>query len=125
MSATSSVMARAVVPGCRRKTPIPWSATRQRSKGRKMVVVLDNARYHHAKLLQPYRHRHRQYLELWFLPPYSPQLAPVERVWKLARRLATHNLHFGGLEELQYAAESCFNRWRKPNPVLKKLCGIT
>jgi len=26
---------------------------RRRSRNRKMVVVLDNARYHHAKLLKP------------------------------------------------------------------------
>ncbi len=97
---------------------------RRRSRGVKMVVVLDNARYHHAKLLKPYLRRHRANLELLFLPPYSPQLAPVERVWKLARRLATHNLHFNSLEELRQAAESCFNQWRKPNRVLKRLCGV-
>jgi transposase len=28
-------------------------------------------------------------MTLVFLPPYSPQLALIERVWKLARRLAT------------------------------------
>ncbi len=96
----------------------------RRWKGVRMAVVLDNARYHHARLLKPYLHRHRENLELLFLPPYSPQLAPVERVWKLARRLATHNLHFDSLDELRGAAESCFDRWRKPNPVLQRLCGI-
>ena len=90
-----------------------------------MVVVLDNARYHHARLLKPYLHRHREHLELLFLPPYSPQLAPVERVWKLARRLATHNVYFDNLGELTEAVESCLNRWNKPNPVLQRLCGIS
>jgi transposase len=45
-----------------------------------MVVVLDNARYHHAALLAPLRRKYRRVLTLLFLPPYSPQLAPIEWV---------------------------------------------
>jgi transposase len=37
---------------------------------------------------------------LLFLPPYSPQLAPIERVWKLTRRLAMHNHYFATLVEV-------------------------
>lgn len=97
---------------------------RHRSRGKRMVIVLDNATYHHARLLAPWRHGHRRALTLLFLPPYSPQLSPIERVWKLARRLATHNQYFGTLDELLAAAETCFDRWREPNPVLRRLCGI-
>jgi transposase len=98
---------------------------RRRSRHKKMIVVLDNASYHRAKLLKPWLHAHRASIELLFLPPYSPQLAPVERVWRLTRRLATHNLHFNSLDDLTTAVESRFKHWRKPNPVLRRLCGIT
>jgi len=98
---------------------------RHRSRNKTMVVILDNARYHHAKLLKPLLEKHQAHLELLFLPPYSPQLAPVERVWKLARRLATHNQYFANLEEVHVAIASCFNQWRQPNTVLRRLCGIT
>lgn len=97
---------------------------RHRSRGKRMVVVLDNARYHHAILLQPLLRKYRAVLTLLFLPPYSPQLAPIERVWKLARRMATHNRFFATLGELLTAVEKCFDRWRKPNSVLCRLCGI-
>jgi transposase len=89
-----------------------------------MVIVLDNARYHHAKLLVPLLHKYRKVLTLLFLPPYSPQLAPIERVWKLTRRLATHNRYFETLGEVLDVVRQCFNRWMKPNLVLKRLCGI-
>ncbi|MCS1412565.1 MAG: hypothetical protein M2R46_00272 [Verrucomicrobia subdivision 3 bacterium] len=56
---------------------------RRCSRNQKMVVILDNARYHHAKLLKPLLRAHRTHLNLLFLPPYSPQLAPIKRVWKL------------------------------------------
>ncbi|TXK76613.1 hypothetical protein FU659_25175 [Paenibacillus sp. N3.4] len=40
----------------------------------KTVMILDNTRIHHAKLIQPFLKAHVQQLELVFLPPYSPQL---------------------------------------------------
>lgn len=97
---------------------------RHRSRGKRTVIVLDNARYHHAILLAPLLRKYRKVLTLLFLPPYSPQLAPVERVWKLARRLATHNRFFATLDELLCAVELCFDWWKKPNAVLCRLCGI-
>ena len=97
---------------------------RRRTKGKRLMVVLDNARYHHAKLLAPLLHKYRKVLSLLFLPPYSPQLAPVERVWKLTRRLSTHNRHFANLGDVLSAVSKCFAAWQKPNDVLKRLCGI-
>ena len=44
-------------------------------------MILDNARIHHAKLLQPFLKEHEDRLTLLFLPPYSPNLNAVERVW--------------------------------------------
>jgi transposase len=97
---------------------------RPRSRGERMAIVLDNAKYHHALLLAPLLRKYRRVLKLLFLPPYSPQLAPIERVWKLARRMATHNRFFETLAELVSAVEVCFDRWQRPNPVLRSLCGI-
>ena len=98
---------------------------RQHTPGRRMILVLDNARYHHAVLLAPFLRRCRRNLKLLFLPPYSPQLAPIERVWKLTRRLATHNRYFATLTEVLLAVNACFDRWRRPNKVLRRLCCIT
>lgn len=96
-----------------------------RKRGRRMVVVLDNARYHHAVLLAPFLRQHAAHLKLLFLPPYSPQLSPIERVWKLTRRLAMHNRYFPKLGDVLKAANGCFNRWRRANAVLRRLCCIT
>ena len=51
----------------------------------KIVIVLDNARIHHAKLLQPFLEQMKKRLSLVFLPPYSPQLNLVEGLWKWLR----------------------------------------
>ena len=91
---------------------------------RKIILVLDNARFHHAAVLQPWLKDHRSQLQLDFLPPYSPDLNPIERVWKLTRRLCTHNRYFPKLEELIEAVFGQFRVWRKPNMMLHQLCAI-
>ena len=40
----------------------------------KIVMILDNARIHHAKLLKPFLDENKDRLELMFLPAYSPEL---------------------------------------------------
>jgi transposase len=49
--------------------------------------------------------KYRRVLSLLFLPPYSLHLAPIEPVWKLARRMATHNGFFSTLDETFVAVE--------------------
>jgi transposase len=98
---------------------------RRYRRGRKMVVVVDNARWHHSKKLKPWLHEHRKVLRLDFLPPYSPELNFIERVWKLTRYLCTHNHYFDSLEELINIVENQFTLWKKPNNTLQRLCAIT
>jgi len=97
---------------------------RHRRKGRMMFVILDNAGWHHAKILKPWLDDHSDVIKLDFLPPYSPELNAIERVWKLTRRLCTHNCYFPVLEQLTETVFSQFEHWSKPNKTLKKLCAI-
>jgi transposase len=97
---------------------------RHRRPQRRLVLMLDNARYHHATLVRPFLREKHQVLSCAFLPPYSPELNPIERVWKLARKLCTHNQYFPLLTDLVAAVSAQLNLWRKPNPVLARLCGI-
>jgi transposase len=94
------------------------------SRSRRMVVVLDNARYHHAQQSRLFFREHRRQLHLDFLPPYSPELNPIERVWKLLRTCATHNQYFAELEDLLAAVTKQLIAWGKPNTVLARLCRL-
>jgi transposase len=96
----------------------------RKRQGRKMFVVADNARWHHAKVLRPWLKKQKNSLRLDFLPPYSPELNHIERVWKLTRRLCTHNYYFELLEELIVIVEEQFEQWVKPNDTLRRLCAI-
>ena len=97
---------------------------RYRRPGRKSVVILDNARYHHASLHEQWRKGAANHFCLHFLPPYSPELNPIERVWKLVRRRCLHNRYFASLEEVIAAVHPIFRIWSRPNSTLQRLCGI-
>ncbi len=97
---------------------------RHRTPGKLMVLVLDNARWHHAKLIQPWLFKHRHLIQLDFLPPYSPELNTIERVWKLTRRLCTHNSYFPLFSDLTEAVSQQFIVWMKPNKALRRLCAV-
>ncbi|MBR6706648.1 MAG: IS630 family transposase [Clostridia bacterium] len=45
---------------------------------KKVFLVLDNLRVHHAKLVQAWVKEHEDRIELFFLPPYSPEYNPDE-----------------------------------------------
>ena len=54
-------------------------------------VFLDNARYHHAKLVRDWLAQPERRIKLHFVPPYCPHLNPIERLWGLMHRNVTHN----------------------------------
>jgi len=46
------------------------------------------------------------------LPPYSPQLNPIERFWKILRRRATHNRRFDTLAGLRRSVRSSLSYYQ-------------
>jgi hypothetical protein len=57
-------------------------------------VFLDNARYHHAKLVQEWLARPSCRIKLHFIPSYCPHLNPIERLWGVMHRNVTHNTSY-------------------------------
>ncbi|WP_051013882.1 IS630 family transposase [Pararhodospirillum photometricum] len=54
-------------------------------------VILDNARYHHAKIVGERLKTDGRRLNLIFLPPYAPNLNAIERLWAVLHQTVTHN----------------------------------
>lgn len=90
----------------------------------RVVVITDNARYHHARLHKEWREKAESRFSLQYLPPYSPDLNPIERVWKITRRKGTHNQYFPSLETIVEAVEGIFSEWHYGNETLRRLCAI-
>jgi len=71
-----------------------------RAKHARVVLLIDNAPWHRGPLMQAAL-AENPHLELKRLPSYSPQLNPIERLWKALRRRATHNRLFDSLKDLK------------------------
>jgi transposase len=53
--------------------------------GKRLIhLFVDNARYHHAKLVQAWLARPGCRIKLHFIPTYCPHLDPIERLWGLS-----------------------------------------
>jgi hypothetical protein len=66
-------------------------------------VFLDNARYHHAKLVQAWLARPGCRIKLHFVPAYCPHLNPIERLWGLMHRHITHNKCYATFKDFSVA----------------------
>jgi transposase len=76
-------------------------------------VFLDNARYHHAKVVQEWLSRPERRITLHFVPPYCPHLNPIERLWGLMHETLTHNKTYSTCREF---ADAIFNFLRHEVP---------
>jgi len=59
--------------------------------GKRLHMVLDNARYQRCELV--FQAARKLRIHLTYLPPYSPNLNLIERFWKLLRKRALNNRH--------------------------------
>jgi transposase len=74
-----------------------------------IVLVLDRAGWHSSAHL-----RLPESIHLLFLPPYSPEVQPAERLWPLSNEPLANRV-FTSLDELEEVqAERC--RWLQAHP---------
>ncbi len=75
-------------------------AVRKKQKQGKVYLVVDNAKYHYARLVNNWLLNHPRF-KLVFLPPYSPNLNIIERLWRFFHQKITNNHYFATFQEFQ------------------------
>lgn len=81
-----------------------------------ITLILDNARYHHAKKVTAWLKKHRRF-KLLFLPSYSPNLNLIERLWRFLYQKILSNRYFptfGAFRETILDFFSNLHRYRRP-----------
>jgi transposase len=72
--------------------------------GDEIILVMDGAGWHKSKDLQV-----PDNIEIILLPPYSPELNPVERFWQYIKRYVIKNKIYKNLKELKNAVAKFLN----------------
>lgn len=70
-----------------------------------MTLVLDNARYQHCRLIMELAGELG--IELLFLPPYSPNLNLIERLWKFIKKECLYSKYYETFVDFKKAIVEC------------------
>ncbi len=80
---------------------------KQKQHHGKVYIILDNASYHHSKVVTQWLKRRKRF-KLIFLPPYSPNLNLIERLWLFFHKKITYNRYFESFEEFKRSSLNFF-----------------
>ncbi len=76
----------------------------------KIFLVIDNAPFHHLRPEgKEWLASNHDRIELFRLPPYSPNLNPIEGAWKETKKRTTHNRFFRTTDERDEALVATFD----------------
>jgi transposase len=87
----------------------------------KFIIYSDNARYNHATVLKEWLKRHSDHLELRYLPPYSPNLNPIERLWKFMKKEVINSHYYEKFEDFKQNGTHFFENIEDFKPQLSTL----
>ncbi len=88
---------------------------------RKFVFVLDNASYHKSSPICKFLSANHN-VEVEFLPPYSPELNPIETCWKIVRKNVTESTVFPTVESMREEIEEFLDNHNFTLNVSNYLC---
>ena len=63
-------------------------------------LIIDNSKVHYSKLVQAYLKEHPK-IRLIFIPPYSPNLNLIERLWKFLRKKKINTTYYEKLKDFR------------------------
>lgn len=91
-------------------------------KSGKIIMILDNAKIQHDKLLKPFLEEVKDRLELMFLPAYSPELNLIEQLWVWLKSSIINNSFFLTLPKVRVALNKFIKEINKvPTQIIDRL----
>jgi transposase len=73
----------------------------------KIHIILDQSGYHRSQLVKDAAIKKN--IELHYLPPYSPNLNPIERLWKVMNEEVRNNVFFSSTKDFRNAISNFFD----------------
>ena len=91
----------------------------QYCKAKTICIILDNARYQRSSIVQQTAKFFN--IDLIYLPPYSPNLNLIERLWRYFKKEVMKNRYYQDYSAFENAVETFFNRFADRMEDLKTL----
>jgi len=79
----------------------------EKQKEGKIHIILDNARYYHSQLVKDFLTKNKR-ICLHFLPPYSPNLNIIERLWHILKKMVVYNKFYLKFQDFSKAVNDFF-----------------
>lgn len=73
-----------------------------------VTLILDNARYQKCRIVSELAGLLD--IELLYIPPYSPNLNLIERLWKFVKKKCLWSKYYAGFDEFKTAIIGCLNQ---------------
>jgi transposase len=83
--------------------------------GQEIIIILDGAGWHKSKALEVPKN-----ITLVFLPPYTPELNPVERLWNYLKSHTLKNRIYDNINTLEIAVCDFIKTFS--SDILKSIC---
>lgn len=91
---------------------------------KKIYIITDNAKIHHAIIVNNFLASINHKIMLLYIPPYSPELNPMEQVWKYMRETVTHNTFYPLFQDLKDTLRQFFEKLKNQNDEVRSRCSF-
>jgi transposase len=92
---------------------------KQYNKAKTICIILDNARYQRSNLVQTTAKFFN--IDLLYLPPYSPNLNLIERLWRFFKKEIIKNKYYADYATFEKAVETFFTQFGNRKEDLRTL----
>ena len=91
-------------------------------KNKKYVLILDNAGFHKTICIKNLLKEYSEQISVEHIPPYSPELNPIETCWKVTKNNVTKSQYFTKIEDMQNALETYWTEHIFTQNFMRYLC---
>jgi len=86
------------------------------------ILILDNAGFHKTHCIKKLLEEYSTQVSVEYIPPYSPELNPIETCWKVTKNNVTKSQYFSNLEDMQEALETFWSKHIFMQNFMRYLC---
>ena len=86
----------------------------------RIFLILDNHRVHHSKKVQKWLEKYSDRIELFFLPPYAPELNPDELLNQTIKQKLKHRPVSRNQKQFKKTISACVKSLQKSSEIIKR-----